>query len=79
MITVKIVGDYNTGHHYERVVEVPGFGPDVDIEDWWEDTVFQETGDGQFGRHVDAIHTCTVVAADPPHENLVGATYDLDG
>jgi len=82
MITLKIVGDYNNGHHYERTVQVPGPMPGrrvPAIEEWWWDVVFNETGDGQTGRKDVGIHTCTVLAADPPDDDLVGVEYDLGG
>lgn len=87
MIRVKIVGDYNTGHHYERTVEIPGptgdqcaCCPPCELDDdWWNTTVYDETGDGQTDPKSVGIHTCTVLAADPPHEHLIGAECDLGG
>jgi hypothetical protein len=81
VITVGIVGDYNNDHHYERTVAVAGPTAEErnDLGEWWWDVVYPETGDNQTERGVEGIHTCTILAADPPDNDLVGVTYDLGG
>jgi len=72
--TVRIQNTYSDGHSSERTVEL--VDPDVDLgslDDWFEDVVFPETGDGHHGAD-GSCYTATIVTT--PDVELVGKTYE---
>jgi hypothetical protein len=74
MVTVLLENTYSDGHHSERTVELEA--PTGDLDEWWEDIVFPETGDGH-GIDADcgSCYTATVLAA-PAHPELVGLSEE---
>jgi hypothetical protein len=79
MITVRIENDYEDGHHSERIARVDK--PDVNqtLEDWWNDVVFPETGDGHGVGGMGSCYTATILHCHPvTHHDvyLPGQTYE---
>ena len=78
-VVIKIENTYEDGH--ESVVTVNDIDDPVDpvdLDEWWEDTVFPHTGDGHGADHpnLGCYYTATVVeAADPA---LVGLSREWD-
>lgn len=74
-VRVRIENAYEDGHESSREVELEP--PEGDIEAWWEDVVFPETGDGHaIGNDMGSFYTATVIAADDPQ--LVGLVNEWD-
>lgn len=72
-VAVRIENDYEDGHHSERTVHLPA--PEGELEDWWEETVFDHTGDGHgIGNKLGSCYTATIVAASD--EALVGESHE---
>lgn len=72
-VTVKIENVYSDGHESQHEVLLPA--PTGDVEEWFEDTVFEHTGDGHGATHdVGSCYTATIIAADSP--DLLGQTYE---
>lgn len=77
MVKVKIENAYSDGHESERVATVadPAGMDDVTLDGWWEDVVWDETGDGHgVGRRLGSCCTATVIEADVP--GLVGQSRE---
>lgn len=87
MVTVRIDNEYSDGHKSSR--EVVAAAPriaasdwqdgswSVALEDWFNDEVYDETGDGHGdGSHgkLGSCYTATIIAADDPR--LVGEEYE---
>jgi hypothetical protein len=71
-VTVKIENTYSDGWHSEAIVRaVPPCG---DLDEWWNDVVFQRTGDGHGEDGLGSCYTATVVAADDAE--LIGKSYE---
>lgn len=47
VVTVELSNTYADGHASTRLTTLPA--PEDDIEQWWEDVVWPETGDGHQG------------------------------
>ncbi len=67
-VTVKIENDYSDGHHSESEVELetPSF---TYLEDWWQDVVFEYTGDGHGNGDngkLGSCYTATIIKTDDP-------------
>ena len=77
-VTVRIDGTYENGHEYKRDVEVPAPGDEYagDLPEWWEDYVWEHTGDGIFGK-IGSFHDAKIIRADDPA--LVGETWEWSG
>jgi hypothetical protein len=74
-VVVKIENDYSDGHHSEHTVEVPAPAErQGELDEWWEDVVYQHTGDGH-GIDFDggSCYTATIVAGPPV---LLGETTE---
>jgi len=76
-VTVRIENTYEDGHESVKEVEVPN--PEegwTDLDPWWEDEVFQHTGDGHGmdNPKLGSWYEAEIIAADMP--NLVGRRYD---
>ncbi len=74
-VTVRIENAYGDGHESERTVTV--LAPTGDLETWWEDTVWPETGDGHGVAGMGSCYTATVIAAHDPA--LVGRSREWVG
>lgn len=70
---VDIDGVYEGGHSYKRRVEVETPWLWEDIDDWWWDVVFEETGDGEYAKQ-GSCTTAKVVSS--PMESMVGREYE---
>lgn len=70
-VTVRIEDTYEDGHSaiHEHEVEAP---EDDDLEDWWDEEVFEHTGDGHGAKHpkLGSLHEARIIRADDP--TLVG-------
>ena len=71
-VTVKIENSYSDGHESTRVVELPAPGDDLDA--WWENVVWEETGDGHGVGGLGSCYTATIVTANDA--SLVGKSYE---
>ena len=63
-VTVELSNTYADGHTSTRLITLPAPHDDIpqgDIEQWWEDVVWPETGDGHQG---DAHYSARIVRAD---------------
>jgi hypothetical protein len=77
-VRLLVENTYSDGHESERVVDVdaPPAGTDA-LEDWWQETAFNETGDGHYtevyeatGARLGSCYTVTILAAEDRH--LIG-------
>lgn len=82
-VTVRIENDYEDGHSSQRevVLDAPDnldFAAGLSLEDWWEEVVFPETGDGH-GADSDlgSCYTATITAC--PNAALVGQSTEWAG
>ena len=63
-VTVELSNTYADGHTSTRLVTLPAPYDDIsraDLEQWWQDVVWPETGDGHPG---DAHYSARIVRAD---------------
>lgn len=49
------------------------------LDEWWQDVVLDETGDGVTDPKADALHTAKVIAAEPSYRYLVDLTHEFQG
>ena len=63
-VTVRIENTYEDGHESTNTVEVDAPADPTDLEDWWDEEVFEHTGDGHGEKHpkLGSLHECTVIA-----------------
>lgn len=80
-VAVLIENTYADGHTSKRVVEVTAPDAPGDVDEWWQDTVEPETGDGHGAEHprLGFYYEATVLYAPAPYAHLVGARQDWDG
>jgi hypothetical protein len=74
-VTVRIENTYEDGH--ESVLEVEVESPEVptDLEEWWEERVWEHTGDGHaLGSGMGAWYEATIIEADDA--SLVGLSME---
>lgn len=72
-ITVEIVNTYEDGHESSRLVTVDEPEDPDNLDDWWSDVVFPETGDGHGKKHpkLGCMYEATIIdAADPALRGL---------
>jgi hypothetical protein len=79
MVEIRIENAYSDGHESARTTKVaePASLSELDLEDWWQDVVFPQTGDGhgrRRGRSGGAYHQVTVIKADTTA--LIGQTHE---
>jgi hypothetical protein len=79
LLTIEIENTYTDGHESKTTVELPV--PDQVDDTWWQDTVFEHTGDGHYndvyeetGERLGSCYTATIVKAEDPA--LVGLDYE---
>lgn len=71
--TVKIENAYSDGHESEREVKLAT--PTGDLEEWWQTTVYNETGDGHGADNdLGSCYVATVIASDDP--TLIGQSQE---
>lgn len=81
LVRVRIENTYEDGHSSTVDVWLPG-PEDIDdpdsIESWWDDVVFDHTGDGHGATHpkLGSLHECTVISGPA---QLAGETYEWGG
>lgn len=76
-VMVKIENHYECGRNSESIVLVPA--PAGEVGDWWQEVVWDLTGDGhECGEADDALYEASIVAA-PGREDLVGQTMSWGG
>jgi hypothetical protein len=75
-VTVRIENTYEDGHESVVEVEVETPADPTDLEDWWDDTVFEHTGDGHGADNpkLGAWYEAKITRADD--EKLVGMSMD---
>lgn len=72
VVNVLIENYYSDGHLSEETVTVPA--PEgEDLEDWWNDVVFEHIGDGHGADRPDlhSHHTATIIEAE--NSTLIGS------
>lgn len=75
-VTVKIENVYEDGHESTREVLLAPPGDDLDA--WWDEVVWPETGDGHGAdEDLGSCYTATILAADDPA--LVGQSFEWVG
>lgn len=67
-VQVRIQGIYANGHGYERIVSVVGPTEYPNLDDWFGDMVFPETGDGL--PDTSGVHWATVFAPGEPYDGV---------
>lgn len=73
-VRVRIENVYDDGHESDRTVDLDE--PDDSLDDWWDEVVFPETGDGHgIGKDLGSWYGATIVEAQGRPE-LVGLTYE---
>lgn len=79
-ITVRFCDTYSCGRESTRTEQVPAPTGDQTTEDWFEDYVYEFTGDGHACGSTDhAVNEATVVAAPTEYADLVGQFYSWEG
>jgi len=75
-VTVKIENTYEDGH--ESTLEVEVEAPEVpsDLEEWWEERVYEHTGDGHGAKYpqLGSWYTATIIRAEDAQ--LLGMSTD---
>lgn len=76
---LKIENNYSDGHESTKEVEVAQ--PNEITDDWWEDVVYDHTGDGHYvevyeatGERLGSCYTATVVQAS--NVTFLGLTHE---
>lgn len=73
-VIVKIENSYSCGRTSERLVTLPAPDDLADLTAWWEDVVFEETGDGHpCGETDNAIYDVEIVGGD--YDSLLGQRH----
>lgn len=76
MFKVLIENSYSDGHESSRTVELPDPNGRLSLDEWWEDVVWPETGDGHgIDNDIASVYTATITEA-PEHADLVGLTRE---
>lgn len=73
---ILIENDYEDGSRSTSVLELAEEPAVAEMDDWWEDVVWPETGDGS-GANMDACYTATITEADTA--GLVGLKREWVG
>lgn len=71
-VTVRIENAYSDGHTSTRTVEVEAPKDDTigsDLDEWWEEAVFEHTGDGHGAGGLGSCYTATVVGVKHEYDN----------
>jgi hypothetical protein len=78
-VKVLIENAYECGRESSSRVVVPAPGLSQDLESWWQDEVFDHTGDGHScgSSEIGSSDARIVEASDRPE--LVGQTYGWEG
>lgn len=86
MITVKIENHYTDGHQSNSIAEIDeGEHPleGAPDEDWWQDYVYNHTGDGHYvevyeatGERLGSGYFATIIDADGGRPWLIGYKYE---
>ena len=77
MVKIHIENTYSDGHQSTRRAQVaePASASAADLETWWQDVVFLQTGDGHgAGSKLGSCYTVTVLKADTL--GLPGQTHE---
>lgn len=73
MVTVRIENWYSDGHESKHEVQIDP--PTGDVEQWFEEVVWDHTGDGHgIGKDLGSCYVATVIACDDAA--LLGETYE---
>jgi hypothetical protein len=68
---IHVENTYSDGHESERDTEVREPAPGEDIEEFWEEVLWEETGDGHgISRDVESYYAVTILESASPE--LVG-------
>lgn len=76
-VLIKVENTYTDGHESEKevLVDAPASAKPEDVETWWEDVAFNETGDGHYvevyeatGERLGTFYEVTIVEV-PEHLN----------
>lgn len=80
MVKIQVENSYTDGHESTATAEVepPASMSEEDLESWWDETVFEHTGDGHYtevydetGERLGSCYTVRVLEA-PTMPDLVG-------
>lgn len=75
-VTVRIENTYSDGHSSTEHVTLPAPN-EADLDEFWEDEVFEYTGDGHgIDSSLGSYYEATITAGP---EHLVGKTYSWGG
>lgn len=74
-VRLLVENTYSDGHQSEHVVDIPGPKNRNDMQDWWAEDAFNETGDGHgVDSDLGSCYIVTIVAAEDP--SLVGMSEE---
>jgi hypothetical protein len=75
-VTLKIENTYEDGHESSRLVNVEEPESFAALEQWWEDVVYPETGDGHGEKHpkLGCLFEATIL--DAADTSLCGLTME---
>jgi hypothetical protein len=80
VVQVSITSTYEDGHESEVEVWVPApEGGTMPTEDWWQDEVFEHTGDGHGAENpgLGSFYEATIIrVSDPNDTTMCGLSYD---
>ena len=78
MVKIRIENSYIDGYEHTREVTLPNpaSSSEDDMDAWWDDVIFPETGSGR-PSNIRGISEVTIIEADDPA--LVGKTYSWEG
>lgn len=75
-VTVHFENTYEDGHSSETDLELEAPEDPADLDDWWDDVVFEHTGDSHGALHpkLGSLYEATITRAD--EDSLVGKTME---
>lgn len=78
-VTIKIENAYSDGHESETEVKIEGPSEDYagDLDEWFNEMVFEYTGDGHGDGRSGKLGSCyvaTIIEAEDP--NLIGQNFE---
>lgn len=73
---VKHEGEYTNGHSYQRIIEYDFEDPptNADWYGWWDELLFDDTGDGVTEKGVGSYYVATILESDDPE--LIGQMWE---
>lgn len=79
-VTVLVENTYTCGRESSSVHQVALPPLDQDLDEWWNDSVHELTGDGHpCGASEHALYTATITSEPCYSDGLLGASFEWEG